>query len=358
MTTMADIAKRVGVSVSTVSYALSGKRPISAETRNRILDEVSRVNFRPHAAGRALASRRSRTIALLYPTHDVGLTRMPLEFVVGAAEQAGREGYALLVSTSAAEDERILRMLQEGSVDGLIVMEVSLHDPRVDTLKQLGWPFTMIGHPESDTGLTYVDLDFTKAAEKAVAYLQELGHRHITLIDRATDEATAGYGPSVRSRAGYRAAVARYGLPALHYPCELNAQGGFRAASTLINEHPEITAILVINTDALGGIYNALRERALSIPDDVSVMAVTSPRIAEFMVPSLTSVDFPAATMGRMGVEFLVRQLEGGENAVAEPRLLQPDITVRQSTGPAPGHASPAASGRTPDAEHSNRRER
>jgi DNA-binding LacI/PurR family transcriptional regulator len=336
MTTMADIAERVGVSVSTVSYVLSGKRRISDETRRRVLEEIQRSNFRPHAVGRALASRRSRTIALLYPTDDIGLTRMLLEFVIGAAEQAGREGYALLVSTSSDEDEHILNMIREGSVDGLIVMEVSLHDPRIDFLKSLGRPFTMIGHCDNNDGLTYVDLDFTQAVEEAVDFLHNLGHRHIALIDRETAEESVGYGPSVRSRAGYRAAIARHRLEGLHYPCGLSAHDGFRATSAVFDDHPEATALIVINTDALGGIYNAIREKNLSIPADVSVIAVTSPRVAEFMVPSLTSVDFPATTMGRMGVEFLVRQVEGGSGTEIEPCLLSSTITVRQSTGPVP----------------------
>jgi DNA-binding LacI/PurR family transcriptional regulator len=336
MTTMADMAERVGVSVSTVSYVLSGKRSISEATRQRVLEEIRRSNFRPHAAGRALASKRSRTIALLYPTDDIGLTRMPLEFIIGAAEQAGREGYALRVSTSSAEDERILWMIQEGSMDGLIVMEVSLHDPRIDLLKTLKCPFTMIGHCEDNTGLSYVDLDFAQATEEALGYLHGLGHEHIALIDRKTGEESAGYGPSVRSRAGYRSSISRLGLQSIHYPCDLSARDGFRATSALLDDHPETTAIVAINTDALGGIYNAIRERRLSIPGDISVIAVTSPRIAEFMVPALTSVDFPATTMGRMGVEFLVRQLEGGAHTESEQSLLKPTITARQSSGPPP----------------------
>jgi DNA-binding LacI/PurR family transcriptional regulator len=337
MTTMADIAKRAGVSVSTVSYVLSGKRPISEETRQRVLGVIRESNFQPNAAGRALASRRSRTIALLYPVDAFGLTRMPLEFVISAAESAGRLGYALLVSTSSAEDEEILSKVERGAVDGVIVMEVVLHDPRVDLLRERGVPFTMIGHCADTTGLSYVDLDFPQAVEAAVAHLHDLGHRQIALVDRTTDESAFGYGPSVRSRAGFReSTAARAGLRGIHAPCAATAADGARVARELLTSHPELTAIISLNTEALGGICSSVRELGLSIPDDLSIVAITSPRIAEFMVPQVTSVDFPAALMGRMGVEFLVRHLEGGEDTPIEPCLLQTTITVRQSTGPAP----------------------
>lgn len=334
MATMADIAKRAGVSVSTVSYVLSGKRPISAGTRERVLAEIRKADFHPNAAGRALASRRSRTIALLYPVDTSGLTRMPLEFVISAAEEAGRRGYALIVSTSTAEDEEILSKVQRGAVDGIIVMEVALHDPRVELFRGRGVPFTMIGHCADNTGLGYVDLDFPQAMEVAVAHLAGLGHRQIALIDRHSDESELGYGPSVRSRAGFRASIDRRGLEGIHFPCAVTAEDGARVTCELLTTHPETTAIVSLNTEAIGGIYSSIRALGRSIPTDISVVAITSPRIAEFMVPQLTAVDFPAALMGRMGVASLVRQLEGGERTEIEQSLLKPTITVRQSTGP------------------------
>lgn len=343
MTTMTDIAKRAGVSVSTVSYVLSGKRPISETTRQRVLEEIRKSGFQPNAAGRALASRRSRTVALLYPVESSGLTRMPLEFVISAAGEAGRQGYALLVSTSSAEDEEILSKFQRGAVDGIIVMEVALHDPRVELLKERQVPFTMIGHCADNIGLNYVDLDFPQAVEAAVAHLHEHGHRWIALIDRTTDEDAVGYGPSVRSRCGFRESTDRHGVEGIHAPCGATADEGARVARELLTAHPKTSAIISLNTEAIGGIYSTIREHGLAIPDDISIIAITSPRIAEFMVPRLTSVDFPAALMGRMGVELLVRQLEGGDTTDIEQRLLEPTLTIRESTGPAPARVDGSA---------------
>ena len=100
MTTMTEIASRLGVSGSTVSYALSGKRTASEETRRGALAETERAKFQPNAAGRALATRRSRAIAFLYPAGNHGLTTTPLEFVISADETGSRFGYAVVVAAS------------------------------------------------------------------------------------------------------------------------------------------------------------------------------------------------------------------------------------------------------------------
>jgi DNA-binding LacI/PurR family transcriptional regulator len=329
---MTEIANRLGVSVSTVSYALSGRRTVSEGTRRRVLAEMERANFQPNAAGRALASRRSRTIALLYPAGDHGLTTMPLEFVIGAAEVASKLGYALVVSTSPAEDEQILSLIQRGAVDGLVLMEVALRDPRVEMLRARQYPFTMIGHCSDNAGISFVDLDFPQAIDQAVSELHRLGHRRLVLIDRDT-ETESGYGPSVRSRQGFYLSTLARGIHGFHFSSGPTAQDGYRVTSSLLIANPEVTGIVITNSDVLGGVFNALHDSHMAIPDDISIVAIASRRIAELMVPPLTTVDFPAAEMGRIGVESLIAQLEG-ETGPPNQRCLQTGITVRQSTGP------------------------
>src|SRR5215218_3409950 len=182
--TIADIAKRAGVSISTVSYVLSGKRPISGATRERVNAAIEELGFRPNQAGRALASKRSNTVAMLYPSHAQVLSEMPLEFMVSAAGEAARRGYSLLLSTSPVEDEEMLRLIHQGFVDGLILMEIKLDDPRVPLLREHNYAFSMIGHCRENDGISYVDVDFDQMVEVAVDHLAELGHRQVALISR------------------------------------------------------------------------------------------------------------------------------------------------------------------------------
>ncbi len=329
---MADIAKRAGVSLSTVSYALSGKRAISAPTRRRVLDAMAELDFRPHPLGRALASRRTRTIALLFPALAKGLSEMRLEFVTSAAEAAGAHGYSFLLSTSPAQDSEVLRLAGSGLVDGLILMEVRLRDARVEMLRRGGYPFALIGHCERNDGIDFVDLDFDHAIGAAVAHLAALGHRRIAFVNSAAALYEAGYGPAVRSLAGFRRAVAAPGLAGQAHPCEPTHEAGYALTRALLAADPDLGAIVTVNREAIGGIVQAANDLGHRIPDDLSLVAVVTDRLATLFTPSLTTLDFPAAEMGRMGAELLIRRLEGGDDPTQ--CLLRADLTVRQSTGP------------------------
>src|SRR3954470_15916576 len=119
MATMADIAERAGVALSTVSYVLSGKRSVSEETRQRVFRAIADVNYQPHAFARGLASKRTRTIALLFPALAKGHSEMRLEFVASAAEVAAEHDYAFLLWTSPDKDSEIIQLTQQGRIDGL-----------------------------------------------------------------------------------------------------------------------------------------------------------------------------------------------------------------------------------------------
>jgi DNA-binding LacI/PurR family transcriptional regulator len=331
--TMAEIARRAGVSLSTVSYALSGKRPISEATRRRVLQAVEELDFQPHAVGRALASRRSKTIALFFPSLARGISEGVLEFLTNAAETAAQHGYSFLFSTSPPEDSEILRMVRQGFVDGLILMEVKLHDPRVALLKERNYPFALIGHCADNTGISFVDLDFAHAVATAVAHLAELGHRRIAFVNVSRDLHEAGYGPAVRSIAGFERALAAHGVEGIARLCLPVPAAGYEIVEELLTADPNLSAIVTINREAIGGMLQAIADRGLRIPDDLSLVGVVSERLAGLYSPALTTLNFPAAEMGRRGAELLIRQLEGGG---AEPVhcLLQAELAVRQTTGP------------------------
>lgn len=353
MATMADIARRANVSVSTVSYVLSGKRPISDETRERVLAAMDALDFRPNAAGRALASRRARTIALLFPAPGKGVSEMQLEFFTSAAEEANRHGYGFILSTAPTDDAEMVRLATSGFVDGLILMEVGLHDGRVDLLRERGIPFALIGHRADNDGIAFVDLDFAAAVERALDHLAALGHQNVAFVNASAALLEAGYGPAVRSLDGFRAGVARLGLRGAAFTCDPSPEAGYHLMDDIAALDPPATAVLATNGEVLGGLLRCSRDLGENVPDDRSFVAVVSERVARLFAPPLTTVDFPVAEMGRIGAELLIRQLEGGDADPAgagEGRqiLLRGDLRVRQSSGPAPSRSPALTAGPMP----------
>lgn len=341
MATIQDVAKRAGVSVSTVSYAMNGTRPISEETRQRIFAAMEELGYRPHALARGLASKRSRIIALLFPTPERGLGITELEFVTGATDAALAQGYNLVLwSSDLHNTDGLRRQIQQGLVDGIIMMEVHLHDERVALLRESGTPFHLIGRPEDTAGLSYVDIDFAQATGESVSYLGALGHRSIAFLNQSETEVASGYGPAVRAEAGFQAAMSAAGLSGTSWHCHPNAQAGYEAINLLLEARPELTALVAMNERAIPGVLQALAERGWRLPDDFSLISiVSSARVADMSVPPLTTMTSPSAAIGQLSVSQLIRRLEGSEE-VAQI-IMACRLEVRGSTGPARRSAAP-----------------
>lgn len=344
MTTIADIAKRAGVSVSTVSYVLSGKRSISPETQARVRAAIDELDYHPHAPGRALASRRTRQIAVLYPTVTNGLSEFQLEFFTAAADAAAGKGYAFQLSTAPVTERALLDLVRSGAIDGLILMEVRLHDWRVDLLSQLKFPFTLIGHCAENDGIDFVDLDFEAAAETAVEHLAQLGHHHIALILGSEEQRAVEYGPAVRSLAGFERAMAHGGLTGTVMYDGPTFEAGHELAHTLA-AMPEVTAAVVVSPGGLAGLVSGTYDCERRIPQDLSLVAMVPRKFARLFTPALTTIDFPATQMGRLGAGMLIRRLEGGADQATQVLLRGELIPGRSAARPATSPATGAPIG-------------
>jgi DNA-binding LacI/PurR family transcriptional regulator len=334
MTRMLDVAKRAKVSLSTVSYALNGTRPISEETRQRINLAMEELGYRPHPLARGLASKRSRILAILFPAIERGLGITELEFVTSAAHAASKNGYHLVIWSAETNDPGELRQLtQQGLVDGVILMEVHLNDTRVNLLREMKFPFSMIGRCDDDSR-GCVDIDFNQTMEEAIKYLSSLGHTHIAYLNQSQASYEAGYGPVVRTKVAFEKYIHSYGLKGVMRFCRPAPQAGYEASNALLKEYPNLTAIIAMNDRAVPGIMHAIVDRGWKIPDDFSVVAlVSSVRMAEMMVPELTTMEPPSAELGRLATDLLIKHLEG--NGDEDTRVLIPcKLVVGESTGP------------------------
>ena len=331
-----EIARRAGVSRSTVSYALSGKRPVTEETRQRIQTVIDELGYRPNAAARALKEGRTRTLGLVIPPATQRLTDMQLGFVASVVEAAARADLDVLLSPSGGDHDRSFERIVTGRrVDGVILMEIRLEDQRVSRLQQAGLPFVTIGHTAHAQGTCWVDVDYATLIARCVHHLADLGHRTIALINRSAELVAAGYGPAHRTLAGFTEAVRQRNLTGVTLTCGDDAASGETCIERLLGEHPAATGAVTINEAALPGIQRALERAHYSIPGDFSLAGVAAQHWAEDLRPPLTAADVPTLHMGASAVELLLERIATPE---APPRhlLLAPPISLRDSTGPAP----------------------
>lgn len=334
MVTLAEVAQHAGVSASTVSYVLSGKRSISASTRERVELSIQQLGYHPNAGARALASSRSNIIALMVPLRTDMYVPVMMEIAIAVATSARTHGYDVLLLTGEEGPAAVRRIAGSSLADAMILMDVELHDERLPLLRDSGRTAVLIGLPADTSGLTCVDLDFEATGALCVDHLAGLGHREVAVIGEAAAVYERHTGFAERTVDGIRAKAQDAGVRILHRPCE----GGYAAmADTLariFDERPGTTGFIVQNEAAVEPLLNLLQQQGRAVPEDVSVVAVCPDQVATQASVRLTSVAIPAQEMGRRSVEQVVAKLGG--RGTDEVDLLEPVLTVRASSGPAP----------------------
>lgn len=343
MVTLAEIARHAGVSPSTVSYVLSGKRPISEATRQRVQESIVALGYYPHAGARSLASSRSDIVALVVPFRPDMHVPVLMEIATAVATTSRRYSRDVLLLTSDEGVASLHRVTGSALADALIVMDVELRDDRIPVLRQLVVPSVLVGLPQDVTGLTCIDLDFHAAGSVCVDYLADQRHGEVALIGPPSGVYRRGTGFAHRTLAGVRAAARRRGVRVARVPCDNRYEAAFQTVTRLLAERPGTTGIVVQNEPVIGPLLDALRAAGRDVPGDVSIVAICSDTVVEQASLRLTSVAIPAEEMGRQAVELAVAKLEG--QPVPEATLLLPRLTVRDSSGPAPAAGVRAAHG-------------
>lgn len=332
--TMAEIASRAGVALSTVSYVLSGKRPVSQKMRERVMAAIEELDYRPHGPARALASGASHTIALFMPSPQWPLLPIHQTFVAGATQATSAADYALLLSTAATDPEAIAQVVARGRADGVILMETLLDDARVRRLEEEGHPFVLIGRTREVHDISFVDMDFGAAVETALDHLARLGHTCVALLNFPPELLEAGLTAAHFARGRFAKRAQDLGVRGIHLPCSHEPHEAFTVAARLLRADPECTAAITTGWQ-FTGLLSALRAADKRVPDDFSLVGVIAAQFAEMLTPSLTGIEWPAFQAGRMAAEILIERLTS-QNAPARQILVPAELVVRESTGPAP----------------------
>lgn len=333
MVTLAEVARQAGVSPSTVSYVLSGKRTISGATRERVERAISELGYHPNAGARALAGKRSHIIALVVPLRTDVYVPIMMEIAIAVTMAARQYGYDVLLITNDEGPDGVRRVAASGLADGVVLMDVELQDERIPVLRELGTHAALIGLPADSHGLACVDHDFTTAGALCADHLADLGHRDVAFIGYAPQVYQRHAGYAERTLSGFRERAAERGLRILHRPCEGTYQGTAGALARILEDRPATTGFVVQNEGALGPLLSLLRTTGRIVPEDASVVALCPEPLAEQHSPRLTAVTGPAQELGRQAVELVMARINGGD--APEITLLTPVLTVRESSGPA-----------------------
>jgi DNA-binding LacI/PurR family transcriptional regulator len=323
--TIADVAKHAGVAPSTVSYVLTGKRPVSVETCVRVRDSIRLLGYQPHTGARARTRSRKNVLALVLPLREGMHLPVVVRFVTAVVTTAREHDMDVLLITADQGAAGLRRAARSAEVDGFLVMDVGLDDERVAVLRDIGRPVVLIGHPTAANGLTCVDLDFEAAGARCVDHLAELGHRSIGFLGAPSAVYARNTGFAQRTLAGFSAAAMRRGVASTAMPVEQRYDSVLAVVGLLMRELPQMTALVVHNEAVLGWVADCLRAVGRRVPDDVALVAICPDEVAERL--RLTSVRLPAEALGRRAVGLLAAKLNGQRTPPLT--LLPPELSSR-----------------------------
>lgn len=339
--TISDIAKRAGVSKGAVSYALNGRPGLSDATRARILEIADELGWHPNRAARALSAARANACGLVLarPAKTLAFEPFFMELIAGVEAELSARSISLTIQLVDDVQEEVAihrRWWAERRVDGVLVVDLRVDDPRVAELVRIGMPAVVVGGPPGDHALPAVWDDHAAVVEEVVRYLAALGHTRIGRVAGVPNFL------STRTRtAAFLRVTSELSLWSKVVATDFSPESGARSTRQLLSE-PEPPTAIVYDSGVLGVTgLGVAHQMGFTVPDDVSIVAWDDSLVCQVVHPPLTAVarDIPA-----YGAQAAAHLLVAIDEDVREDVETPAGVLVpRASTGPAHRVASPRA---------------
>lgn len=336
-----QLSEELGLSQTTVSRALNGYPEVSEGTRRRVQEAAERHNYRPNTRAKGLATGRAMMIGHVILNSNEHEMVNPIfgDFVAGAGHVSAQLGYDMMFTRVDDGDEEAAyrSLMAKGSVDGVILQGPKVNDSRIDLLNRIGLPFAVHGRSsEVSTPYTWVDVNNTRSFRRATEFLVDLGHKRIALINGLESMDFAR-----RRRDGYLSALGRAGISAdetLMSSEEMTEVSGHHQTRDFLQSDKPPTAILVSSMISALGARRAIEEAGLVLGKDVSI--ITHDDDLSYLkngqdVPIFTATRSSVRKAGRTLADMLIEKINNPLTP-AKNQLLEAELVVGRSTGPAP----------------------
>ena len=340
--TIRDIAKKVGVSTTAVSFAFNDPDRLSPSTVERILETAERLGYAPDPVARSMTTGRTGTLGVLLPNPYPEIFPNPFlsEFLEGVGEVCYKADLSLMIVPP--REGSINQAIVSAAVDGFITLGVAPFKAVMMALRQRGVPFVMVDTDPIEN-VPAINVNDEKGARAAMAHVLRAGHRDISIVAIRSGLGShyKEYVGTLRRRMnGYLAALEEFGLDLdgnnvrlIESPCTPN--GGRRVFQRLWKVKPRPTALVAMSDIIAIGAIDAARKAGVRVPEDISMVGFDDIPLASWISPPLTTVSQPLRRKGKLAAEMLVKCIEGE----LEPshHVLRTRLIVRESVCPPSG---------------------
>ncbi len=328
---MKDVARLAGVSTSTVSHVINNNRFVSDAVREKVTTAISQLNYAPSALARSLKLNQTRTIGMLLTASS---NPFYSEVVRGVERSCYERGYSLVLCNTDGDENRMNRSLEtllQKRVDGLLIMCTESHIPSVEILTRYpSIPSVMMDWSPFDGGSDIIQDNSLLGGEMATRHLISRGYTRIACIAGPQDKT-----PARLRLEGFHQAMKQAGLPVLPgyiVAGDLEFEGGYNAMNQLLALNPLPEAVFTSNDAMAVGVYHALYQAGLSVPQDIAVIGYDDIELARYMTPPLTTIHQPKDELGELAIDTLLHRLAepGGSQQLL---VLTPELVERGSVG-------------------------
>jgi DNA-binding LacI/PurR family transcriptional regulator len=323
-----QVARRARVSTATVSRVLNNAGLVKPTTRARVLKAIEALRYSPNLHARSLAGGKSRSIGVLVSNIE---NPFFLDIYKAVEEGARSAGYELIMANTDYSSERLVtsvRLMIGRRVAGLAAIVSEMDADLIEELNGNRIPvvFYDVGAPRPN--ITNIRVNYRRGMETLVSYLYSLGHRRVGFVGHH-----ATLGPINERAKVLLDAAGRYRNLHVETASDTDTlEGGRRAARSLLDSSPSLTAVVCVNDLMAVGALRELRERGIRVPEDVSVTGFDNVNLAQFCYPALTTVHIPRDLIGRTICDCLMNR-EGTQ--LEHEFIVDPELVLRDSTGPA-----------------------
>lgn len=327
--TIDDVARDLGLSVSTVSKALNDYRDIPAATKARVGEAVRRLGYHPSAAARSLRTHRTERIGVINTTTSYNYDYF-MELLRGLTVAAEQADYNLMLYTNIhTQPQRLQRVCRAREVDGVVLLTADDAPEALDALLTDDLPVVNLGRREERPEVSYMTPDARAEGILATQHLLELGHRRIAFVSSMLDRRTCG-----EQVDGYRHALEAAGVdfdPRLVAEAAYQPGGGTVAMDVILRAEPRVTAAIAISNTVAQEAMQSIAAHGLRVPNDVAIVAIGDTWLSVMSTPPLTSIRQPLFEMGTRAVKVLLATM--ADRQQPPQRIVYPvSLVVRAST--------------------------
>ncbi len=331
MATIYEVSKLAGVSLATVSRVMNNSGRVSPKTRKKVLLAMKSLNYQPNTIAQSLASRRSNCVGVLVSELHGPIFGALVSSIEEELRLAGKFTIFAVGHSDEVKEKEGINFLISRNCDALILHLEAIADDYLLEQKNSVIPFVIINRNVQGLEGNCISLNNEQGGYEATKLLLDLGHRDIAYIS-----GPATWGDSSARLAGHKRALAEFNInfdEQLTIEGDYLVLGGNRAMKQLFERGIQFSAVICANDEMAVGALDVIRERGLSIPDDISVVGYDNVRWAPFLSPKLTTVNNPIRDMGRMAARWVLKNVYN-EDKLTIQTIFEPEIVARESAGP------------------------